>query len=177
LGREGEQLSCGEVVKHLRHLRAATDLPVNVDFAAGFANDIGKALDTIMTTDTGPDAILNENIFEIASSLHTEEHGTGGRISRVLIDLPDLRVQLISLTAGAHVPEHKVEGAITVQPVLGRVQMSAFGIGSEATESPRIQQQYELGVGSLLSLKGGVPHDVRALEDSCILVSIVRAKH
>jgi quercetin dioxygenase-like cupin family protein len=130
-----------------------------------------------MTTDTSPEAVFTNNIFEIASSLRTEEHGVGGRTSRVLIDLPGLRVQLISLTAGAHVPEHKVDGAITVQPVLGRVQMSAFQLGSEASEIPRVQQQYELRVGSLLSLKGGVPHDIRALEDSCVLVSIVRVKH
>lgn len=130
-----------------------------------------------MTTETAPDAFFKENIFQIAAALQTEEHGTGGRINRVLIDFPRLRAQLISLTAGAYVPEHKVEGAITVQPILGRVQMSAFGIGSEASDSPRVQQQYELGVGGLLSLNGGVPHDVRALEASCILVSIVRAKH
>jgi anti-sigma factor ChrR (cupin superfamily) len=131
--------------------------------------------DWIMTIETSPEPVFNSNIFEIASSLQTADHGSGGRVNRVLIDLPGLRVLLISLTAGAHVPEHKVAGAITVQPVLGRVQMIAFGLGSEASETQRAQQQYELGVGSLLSLKGGVPHDVRALEESCILVSIVRA--
>jgi hypothetical protein len=136
-----------------------------------------KVQDSFMTADTSPDAVFHDNIFEIACALRTGEHATGGRISRVLIDLPGLRVQLISLTAGAHVPEHKVSGAISVQLVFGRVQMSAFGIGSEASESFRVQQQYELGVGSLLSLKAGVPHDVRALEDSCILVSMVRAKY
>jgi quercetin dioxygenase-like cupin family protein len=136
-----------------------------------------KVQDYFMTTDTSPDAVFSNNILEIAYSLRNEEHGRGGRISRVLIDLPGLRVQLISLAAGAHVPEHKVDGPITVQSVFGRVQVSAFRFGSETSESPRVQQQYELGVGSLLSLKGGIPHDVRALEDSCILVSIVRAKH
>ena len=131
--------------------------------------------DCIMTSETSIGAVFHKNVLEIACSLQTEEHGTGGRTSRVLIDLPGLRVQLISLSAGAYVPEHKVAGAITVQPVLGRVQMTAFGSDSAASENNRAQQQYELGVGSLLSLRGGVPHDVRAVEDSCILVSIVRA--
>jgi quercetin dioxygenase-like cupin family protein len=131
--------------------------------------------DCIMTTEPSTEAVFHNNVFEIASSLQTEDHGTGGRISRVLIDLPGLRVQLISLTSGAYVPEHKVAGEITVQPVLGRVEMTAFGPGSEASETNRAQQRYELGAGSLLSLKGSVSHVVRALEDSCILVSIVRA--
>jgi quercetin dioxygenase-like cupin family protein len=132
---------------------------------------MSKEQDRIMTTETSPEVVFNNNISEIASALQTADHGTGGRINRVLIDLPGLRVLLISLTSGAYVPEHKVAGAITVQLVLGRVQMNAFRLSSEATET----QRYELGIGSLLSLKGGVPHDVRALEDSCILVSIVRA--
>ena len=128
-----------------------------------------------MTISASTEAVLHNNVFEIASSFQAADHGTNGRINRVLIDLPGLRVLLISLTAGAYVPEHKVEGAITVQTVLGRVEMTAFGSGSEALETDRARQKYELGAGSLLSLKGSVPHDVRALEDSCILVSIVRA--
>ena len=127
-----------------------------------------------MTANASSEAIIHNNIVEIASSMRTEDHGAGGRTSRVLIDLPGLRVQLISLTAGAYVPEHKVQGAITVQPVLGRVRMTAFPVGSEAGNTNRLQQQFEHGVGGLLSLGGGVPHDVRALEGSCILVSIVR---
>jgi quercetin dioxygenase-like cupin family protein len=129
-----------------------------------------------MTTETSTEAVFHNNVFGIASSLQTEDHGTSGRINRVLIDLPGLRVLLISLTAGAYVSEHKVPGAITVQSVFGRVEMTSFGSGSDASEANRDQQQYELGAGSLLSLKGGVSHDVRALEDSCILVSLVRAE-
>jgi quercetin dioxygenase-like cupin family protein len=121
-----------------------------------------------MTIQTSPETVFTKNIFEIASSLGSEEHGTDGWTSRVLIDLPGLQVQLISITAGAYVPEHKLGGAITVQPVLGRVQMTAFGLGSAASEIDRALQEYEIGVGSLLSLNANVPHDVRALEDSCI---------
>jgi hypothetical protein len=132
-----------------------------------------------MTIQPSPETVFNNNInniFEIASSLRTEGHGTNGWTTRVLIDLPDLQVKLIWLTADAYVPEHKVGGAITVQPVLGRVHLTAFGIGSAASEIDRALQEYEIGVGGLLSLNANVPHDVRALEDSCILISIVRSK-
>jgi len=54
-------------------------------------------------------------------------------------NLPGLRGQLISLSAGACVPEHKVQGAITVRPVLGRVQMTAFGSDSADAETNRAQ--------------------------------------
>lgn len=40
LGREDGQLSCDEVLNHLRQLCAATDLPVNADFEGGFAEDL-----------------------------------------------------------------------------------------------------------------------------------------
>jgi 2-methylisocitrate lyase-like PEP mutase family enzyme len=39
MGREDGELSRDEVLNHLRFLCAATDLPVNADFEAGFADD------------------------------------------------------------------------------------------------------------------------------------------
>jgi len=38
-GRDDGELSCEEVLAHLRELCAATDLPVNADFEAGYAMD------------------------------------------------------------------------------------------------------------------------------------------
>lgn len=40
LGREDGQLSRDEVLAHLRQLCGATELPINADFEAGFADDI-----------------------------------------------------------------------------------------------------------------------------------------
>src|ERR1700733_4179665 len=39
MGREDGEVSRDEVLSHLRFLCAATDLPVNADFEAGFADD------------------------------------------------------------------------------------------------------------------------------------------
>src|ERR1700709_943316 len=39
LGRDDGELSRDEVLNHLRVLSAASDLPVNADFEAGFADD------------------------------------------------------------------------------------------------------------------------------------------
>jgi 2-methylisocitrate lyase-like PEP mutase family enzyme len=54
LGREDGQLSCDEVLEHLRQLCAATDLPVNADFEAGFAEDIEQlSRNVILAVETG----------------------------------------------------------------------------------------------------------------------------
>jgi 2-methylisocitrate lyase-like PEP mutase family enzyme len=39
-GRDDGQLSCEEMLAHLREICAATELPVNADFEAGYATDI-----------------------------------------------------------------------------------------------------------------------------------------
>jgi 2-methylisocitrate lyase-like PEP mutase family enzyme len=41
-GREDGQLVCQEVLTHLREMCAATELPVNADFEAGYATDTGE---------------------------------------------------------------------------------------------------------------------------------------
>ena len=41
-GREDGELSCQEMLAHLRELCAATALPLNADFEAGYATDIGE---------------------------------------------------------------------------------------------------------------------------------------
>src|SRR3954464_586134 len=41
-GREDGQLSCPEVLAHLREICAATELPVNADFEAGYATNPGE---------------------------------------------------------------------------------------------------------------------------------------
>lgn len=54
MGREDGELSRDEVLSHLRVLCAATDLPVNADFEAGFADDPeGVAANVALAVETG----------------------------------------------------------------------------------------------------------------------------
>jgi 2-methylisocitrate lyase-like PEP mutase family enzyme len=54
LGREDGEMSLDEVLTHLRMLCEATDLPVNADFEAGFADDPeGVAANVLRAIDTG----------------------------------------------------------------------------------------------------------------------------
>lgn len=48
LGRRDGQLNCDEVLQHLRHLSAATELPLNADFEAGFSNDPGAITENVL---------------------------------------------------------------------------------------------------------------------------------
>src|ERR1700745_4200166 len=54
LGRNDGELSLDEVLEHLRVLSAATDLPVNADFEAGFADEPeGVATNVALALQTG----------------------------------------------------------------------------------------------------------------------------
>ena len=54
MGRNDGELSRDEVLAHLRLLCAATDLPVNADFEAGFADEPeGVAGNVALALDTG----------------------------------------------------------------------------------------------------------------------------
>lgn len=88
----------------------------------------------------------------------------GGRASAVLVKEPDLRVVLMVVKGGAHVPEHKASGRLAVQTVQGHVRLEvAREAGRESVDMP---------AGRVLVLEPGVPHDVEALEDSAFLLTI-----
>lgn len=54
LGREDGEVSRDELLAHLRELNAATDLPVNADFEAGFADDPAQvAVNVTLAVETG----------------------------------------------------------------------------------------------------------------------------
>lgn len=74
----------------------------------------------------------------------------------------DARMEAIRivLTAGKRMPEHKVVGPITVQCIEGRVEIRAGG------------KLISMEAGDLLYLEGGVSHDLIAIENCSLLVTI-----
>jgi quercetin dioxygenase-like cupin family protein len=91
--------------------------------------------------------------------------GVGGESSRThaLFKARDLEVIRVMLQAGDHMPPHKVPGEITVQCLVGRLEIGHPGGFSL------------LAGGEMTYLAGGALHDVRALEDSVALVTIALA--
>ncbi|HCO22567.1 cupin domain-containing protein [Gimesia maris] len=73
----------------------------------------------------------------------------------------DLELIRLILPAGKIIPTHRTPGQITVQCIEGEVHFSAMG------------QEQKLEAGQLLFLLPGVPHSVRAVKDSSLLLTLV----
>jgi len=101
--------------------------------------------------------------FDLTSEverLHRESTWNTGQNARTLIKYDDLRVVLIALKAGARIPEHKANGRISVQVLSGHVRLNASA------------RTFVLLPGSLLALDERAPHDLEALEESALLLTI-----
>jgi quercetin dioxygenase-like cupin family protein len=108
--------------------------------------------------------------FDVASELqqlHREAGWQSGQNAKTLVKYDGLRIVLIALKAGSRIPEHHTEGQISIQTVVGHIQVRAQG------------RTFELRSGGLLALDQGLPHDVDAVEESAFLLTIAppREKH
>lgn len=74
-----------------------------------------------------------------------------------------LRVMLVALHAGATIPSHQADGPITVQVIEGTLRFR--------TEAHTLT----LHAGHLLTLQGGMPHAVEAVEESAFLLTLATA--
>ena len=86
-----------------------------------------------------------------------------GHTAKTLVSYDNLRVVLIVLKAGSHIPSHRTEGCISIHTVRGRIRVRAE------------ERTFDLQAGSLVALNHDVPHDVDALEESAFLLTIERA--
>lgn len=86
----------------------------------------------------------------------TPEHSQ----TRTLIKTDSLEAIRMVLPAGKEIQKHKARGDITIQCLEGNVEFLIEGDISK------------LVPGTLLFLNAGVPHAVRALEDSVLLLSL-----
>ena len=80
--------------------------------------------------------------------------------SKTLDKRQDFRVVLISMEAGALIKEHHADGTSSVQLLKGHIRYSTLG------------QVYDLGVGKLLTLGASIKHEVEAVEESALLLTI-----
>ena len=86
-------------------------------------------------------------------------HGIG-RSSKTLVKHDDLRIVLIAMKANTQMHEHKATARISVQTLTGHVQLRVVG------------RTVDLPVGHLISLDQCLPHDVEALKDSSVLLTL-----
>lgn len=105
-------------------------------------------------------AFLEFDLMAEIERLHDETTWNTGQNARTLIKYDDFRIVLIALKIGARIPEHTANGRISLHVLSGHIRLSA----SDRT--------FDLRVGSLVALDSGVLHDLEALQESAILLTI-----
>ena len=83
-----------------------------------------------------------------------------GRSSKTLAKYPDFRIVLILMKSGTRMRQHRAEGRISIQQLKGQVRIHLA------------DRKVSLSTGHLLVLDCGVLHDVEALEESALLLTI-----
>jgi quercetin dioxygenase-like cupin family protein len=83
-----------------------------------------------------------------------------GRNSKTLVKQPDFRIVLIALKMGGRVEEHKADARISIHALNGHVRLQ---LPDEIIDLP---------AGHLLALDRAVGHDLEAIEESAILLTI-----
>src|SRR5579884_1617634 len=83
-----------------------------------------------------------------------------GRSSKTLAKHPDFRIVLILMKSGTRMRQHRAEGRISIQQLKGQVRIHLA------------DRKVSLSTGQLLVLDCGVLHDVEALEESALLLTI-----
>lgn len=82
--------------------------------------------------------------------------------STALVRTDDLEVMRLVLPSGRSVPQHRVSGEITLQCLEGAVEVQA---GDDALV---------LDAGKLVYLASNIPYALRALQDSSLLMTLLR---
>jgi quercetin dioxygenase-like cupin family protein len=83
-----------------------------------------------------------------------------GRSSKTLAKYPDFRIVLILMKSGTRMRQHKADGRISIQQLKGQVCVHLA------------DRKVTVSAGHLLVLDCGVLHDVEALEESALLLTI-----
>lgn len=94
------------------------------------------------------------------AQLHGGRAWHSGQNAKTLVKHDDLRIVLIALRAHARLPQHQAKGRVSIQTFSGHVLVRAAG------------RTFDLPTGTLLTLDRNLPHDVEALEESALLLTI-----
>ncbi len=101
------------------------------------------------------------DLTQEAEQLRREEPWrTGDRNAKTLIKQPDLRLVLMTLKRGAVVNTHKADGRVTVHALSGRIRLRLP------------ERTLELPAGHLAEIEPSVSHDVEAVEESAVLLTV-----
>jgi quercetin dioxygenase-like cupin family protein len=106
------------------------------------------------------DAFMEFDLTAELERLKDEATWSTGQNARTLIKYDNLRVVLTALKAGATMPDHQTDGRVSMQVLSGHVLVRASG------------RAFNLRGGGLLALDHGIRHDVTAIDESALLLTI-----
>jgi quercetin dioxygenase-like cupin family protein len=105
--------------------------------------------------------VMDFNLLKEIEQLQQEEAWLRtGRNSKTLVKQPDFRIVLIALKKGGRVEEHKADARISIHTLSGRARLQLPG------------EMVDLPAGHLLALDRTIEHDLEAVEESAILLTI-----
>jgi quercetin dioxygenase-like cupin family protein len=110
------------------------------------------------TASGGP--ILHFDLLKEPRELRREAFRSRGRNAKTLAKHGDVRVVLTVMKAEEELQQHHAHGTVLIQLLQGRVTTSV------------LDQILELSPGHLVVLDPNLPHNVRATEDSVVLLTI-----
>lgn len=114
-----------------------------------------------MTRPEHPEGGVSFDLAAMERELRREDaYQREGHTARTLVREQDLRVVLVALRAGARIGEHHASQTVSVLPLSGHVRLRL------ETET------VELMPGRLLVLEKGLRHDVEALQESAMLLTL-----
>jgi quercetin dioxygenase-like cupin family protein len=104
--------------------------------------------------------ILHFDLLKEPGELRREAFWSRGRNAKTLAKHGDVRVVLTVMKAGEELRQHHAHGTVLIQLLQGRVTTSV------------LDRILELSPGHLLVLDPNLPHNVQAIEDSVVLLTI-----
>lgn len=104
--------------------------------------------------------ILGIDLAAVACQLQQESTWSGNRNAVTLVKHQDFRLVLTALKAGARLARHGVRGSALIQVLAGRVRVTIC------------DQDLSLGAGQVVSLDPNLNHEVSAVEDALLLITI-----
>ncbi|HEX3762980.1 MAG TPA: cupin domain-containing protein [Kofleriaceae bacterium] len=113
---------------------------------------------------TKPASITDGSVFELATigrELRTDDaYQRDGHTARTLVREPMLRVVLVVMKASARIAEHRAQEITTVHALTGSLRLTVA------------DRTVELTPGRLLVIPPDLRHDVAALTDSALLLTL-----
>ncbi len=97
---------------------------------------------------------------EVRALAHEPEWVEQGHNAKTLVKSPDVRVVLIALKAGCGMRKHKTDQCLTLHALEGRLAVRVPG------------QALDIPAGTMIALGQTVVHDVVAIEDSVLLLTL-----